>query len=95
MSNLWIKDLFWWRKIPYRENTLLFGNTFVHTEYRGYGFQIILRKHIMKKYKNFNYLTRVASKNKYSIKNVRKLGFKKNFGLKFGWTNVSFYYKEI
>lgn len=88
----WIKNLFSKRDIEYNKDTILFGSTFVHENYRGNGFQYILRNHLMKKYPECRYLTRIASANKYSMKNIRKLGFKKIFHETLMRTRVSFYY---
>jgi GNAT superfamily N-acetyltransferase len=90
--SIWIKNLFTKRNLEYNDNTILFGSTFVHKDYRGNGFQYILRSHLMKKNSGCRYLTRIASANKYSRKNIRKLGFKKIFHERLMRTSVSFYY---
>ena len=87
----WIYGFFIENGHVFNKKTIVFCNTFVHEDYRGNGYQKMLRKKMIEKYKDYRFLTRIAQKNKYSIKNIRSLGFKKLCQERIRGTVVSFY----
>lgn len=87
----WIYGMFIENGHDSNKKTIIFCNTFVHKDYRGNGFQKILRRKMIEKYKGYRFFTRIAQKNKYSIRNIKGLGFRKLCQERIRGTVVSFY----